>query len=77
MDTFYDCIRIISNPENDKIYVGSFMRGLFELDSEDNISIYDQFDSQSSLLPAIGDPNNTRITGLAVDEDGNVWMANS
>lgn len=77
MDTFWDPIRIISNPVNNKIYVGSFMSGLLEMDAEENITIYDQYTTGVPLQGTNGDLARTRIQGLAVDEDGNVWMTNS
>ena len=76
-DTFWDPIRIMSNPVNNKIYVGSFMSGLLEMDAEENILTYDQYTPGVPLEGANGDDARTRIQGLAVDEDGNVWMTNS
>lgn len=76
-DTFYDPVRIISNPENNKIYVGSFMSGLLEMDADENVSTFDQYTPGVPLKGANGDNARTRIEGLAVDEDGNVWMTNS
>lgn len=76
-DTFWDPIRVISNPVNNKIYVGSFMSGLLEMDADGNISTYDQYTPGVPLRGTNGDNARTRIQGLAVDEDGNVWMTNS
>lgn len=77
LDTFWDAIRVISNPENDKIYVGSFMSGLLEINPDNSINVYDQYTPNVPLSGTDGDPARTRVTGLAVDEDGNVWMSNS
>ncbi|MBL4649105.1 MAG: hypothetical protein JKY03_05190 [Aureispira sp.] len=76
-DTFWDPIRIISNPVNNKIYVGSFMSGLLEMDADENVLTFDQFTPGVPLKGTNGDKARTRIQGLAVDEDGNVWMTNS
>lgn len=76
-DTFWDPVRIISNPVNNKIYVGSFMSGLLEMDADEHVSTYDQYTPGVPLKGANGDNARTRIQGLAVDEDGNVWMTNS
>ena len=76
-DTFWDPIRIVSNPVNNKIYVGSFMSGLLEMDADENVLTYDQYTSGVPLKGTNGDNARTRIQGLAVDEDGNVWMTNS
>jgi ligand-binding sensor domain-containing protein len=76
-DTFWDPIRIISNPVNNKIYVGSFMSGLLEMDADDNVLTFDQYTPGVPLVGTNGDKARTRIQGLAVDDDGNVWMTNS
>lgn len=77
MDTFHDAIRVISNPENNKLYVASFMNGVLEMDGNENIAIYDQYHSDAPLYGTHGDEARTRVRGLAVDDDGNVWMTNS
>jgi hypothetical protein len=76
-DTFWDPIRIISNPKNNKIYVGSFMSGLLEMSADESVLTFDQYTTGVPLKGTNGDPNRTRIMGLDVDDDGNVWMTNS
>lgn len=76
-DTFWDPIRIISNPVNNKIYVGSFMSGVLEMDANGTVSVFDQYSSDVPLEGTNGDNARTRVLGLAVDDDGNVWMTNS
>jgi len=76
-DTFWDPIKIISNPINNKIYVGSFMSGLLEMDGEENVSTYDQYTVGVPLEGTDGNEARTRVQGLAIDGDGNVWMTNS
>ena len=77
MDTFYDAIIVTKNTVNDKLYVGSFMSGLLEMETNGNINKYDQYSPNVPLSGADGDPARTRIMGLATDDDGNVWMSNS
>lgn len=77
MDDFMDAIKIVHNPVTDKLYVGSFMSGLLEMDSDNNITTYDQYTPNCPLSRAEGDTLRTRVMGLAVDEDGVVWMTNS
>ena len=77
LDTFWDAIRVIKNPVTNRVYVGSFMSGLLEMDDNENITIYDQYTPDCPLSGADGDPARTRITGMAVDEDGVLWLANS
>ncbi len=77
MDTFWDAIRVVSNPKNDKVYIGSFMSGLLEIDAAENLTFYDQYTPDVPLNGADGDNARTRIMGVAVDDDGLVWMTNS
>ena len=76
MDTFFDVIRIVSNPVNNRIYASSFMSGLLEYNPADNtVKNYDQYTPDAPLQGVVGDDLRTRIQGLDVDEDGNVWMS--
>lgn len=68
-----DFYKVAVHPTNGKIYYGSFGHGLIEIDG-DNIVIYD--DTNSILQSAVGDPNSKRISGLAFDKEGNLWMCN-
>jgi hypothetical protein len=77
LDTFFDAIKVLSNPVNNKIYVGSFMSGLLEIDAAEDLTIFDQYSADAPLNGADGDPLRTRIMGLAVDDDGVLWMTNS
>lgn len=77
MDTFWDCFRAITNPDNNKVYIASSMSGLLELDENENVQLYDRYTPDIPLEGADGNEARTKITGLAVDEDGNVWMTNS
>lgn len=75
MDTFWDAIRVTSNPINNKVYVSSFMSGLLELNpGTDEIKTYDQYTPGAPLQGVNGDGARTRIQGVTVDGDGNVWM---
>lgn len=77
MDTFWDAIKVIHNPENNKLYVSSFMSGLLEMDANESIETFDQYDSDVPLEGTNGDNARTRVEGLTVDDDGNVWMTNT
>lgn len=75
MDTFYDVIRIAANPTNGRIYASSFMSGLLEYDpATDVIRNFDQYTPNAPLEGVSGDDLRTRIQGLAIDDDGNVWV---
>lgn len=68
-----DFVTILAHPGNGKVFVGSFTEGLIELDGE---TITQYIETNSTLQRAQGDPR-VRVAGLALDEDGNLWVANN
>lgn len=72
-DDLFDFLAIAVNPANGTVYAGSFFEGLIEFDGE-NMTLFNE--KNSSLSNAVGDPQRTRISGLAFDEDNNLWVAN-
>lgn len=65
--------RIKAHPKEDKIYVGSYWGGLLELDRGDNS--YKLFTQEnSSLQGTLGDDARERISGIAFDDDDNMWV---
>lgn len=72
-DDLFDFLTIAVHPANGTVYAGSFFEGLIEFDGE-NMTLYNE--KNSSLNNAVGDPQRTRISGLAFDEDNNLWVAN-
>ncbi len=72
-DDLFDFLAIAVHPDNGKVYAGSFIEGLIELDGE-NLKLYNE--KNSSLGNAVGDTARTRISGLVFDEDNNLWIAN-
>ncbi len=73
IDDMLDFLTITIHPDNGKVYAGSFYEGLIEFDGETMVQ-YDE--NNSSLGNAVGDPLRTRISGLAFDEDNNLWISN-
>ena len=65
--------RILPHPTSDKVYVGSYWGGLLEQDGS-SYKVYN--DTNSSLQGAVGDEARERITGLAFDDEQNLWMTN-
>ncbi|MGB4847541.1 MAG: two-component regulator propeller domain-containing protein [Saprospiraceae bacterium] len=65
--------RILHHPTNNKLYVGSYWGGLLEYDGE-HFKVYE--DSTSSLQGAVGDGARERVSGLAFDEQNNLWVTN-
>lgn len=72
MDTMLDFITLAAT-NNETLYAGSFGGGLLQLDKDNTVHAFKQ---NASLQPAIGDPGSYRVSGLAVDRDGHLWMSN-
>lgn len=72
-DDLLDFITIAVNPKNGKVYAGSFFEGLIEFDGT-KMKLYNE--KNSSLNNTVGDPSRTRVSGLAFDEDENLWVSN-
>lgn len=72
-DDMLDFLTIAVHPDNGKVYAGSYYEGLIEFDGETMV----QFDENNATLGnAVGDLQRTRISGLAFDEDKNLWVSN-
>ena len=72
LDTVLDFITLAADPTDNSLWAGSYGGGLAHIDGN-NISIFKQ---NSSLLPAIGDPLSYRVSGLAFDQQNNLWISN-
>ena len=71
----YDLFRIKAHPNGKKLYIGSYFAGLLELELEDDaFTLFDQ--SNSTLAGKTGDPLRARISGLAFDENNDLWISN-
>lgn len=71
----YDCFRILPHPEEEKVYVGSYFSGLLELDQANGVfTLYN--DSNSTLANKTGDLTSIRVSGLAFDDNNNLWVSN-
>lgn len=69
-----DFVVIELDKENSKSYVGTFGSGLLELSGEEPITLYNQTNSSLELVAAgLG---GVRISGLALDSKGNLWVSN-
>jgi len=72
-DDVFTLIEVKGNPVTNKIYGASYFTGLIELDGE-NVKLIDK--SNSPMTGTINDENRTRVSGLAVDDEGNLWVSN-
>jgi len=66
--------KVAVRPDGKKVYLASFWAGLLEYDVEtEEMILYD--DTNSILDDLIGD-SRVRISGLAFDNDNNLWISN-
>lgn len=72
IDTLLDYITIAIDPKDESIWAGSFGGGLLHITQPLSFSII----KAGVLLPAIGDPESYRVSGLAFDKDGLLWLSN-
>ena len=73
IDSLLDFITVAADLLNGSIYAGSYGGGLLEIRKDNVLQIYKQ---KSGLQPAIGDPGSYRVSGLAADLNGNLWISN-
>jgi hypothetical protein len=75
-DKFSDLITIAVDPSNEHVYMGSFGYGLVEYYNDQILNIYSK--DNSSLLAASGgfDTNTVIVSGLAFDNENNLWISN-
>jgi len=67
--------RIIVSPDNEKFYVGTNINGLVEVNPGPTFNYYTK--GNSDLQEGISSGGTVRVTGLAFDEEGNLWMTNN
>jgi ligand-binding sensor domain-containing protein len=66
---------IAIHPLNGKIYAGSVQNGLVEITGNRISKIYNS--TNSAIQNSTPDPGRKRVTGLAFDKKGNLWVANN
>jgi hypothetical protein len=73
IDSMLDFITVTGQPVTGSVFCGSYGGGLLEIRKDNSLEIYKQ---NSPLGPAIGDPGSYRVSGLATDQESNVWVSN-
>ncbi len=71
LDSVLDFITLAEEPVYKGLWAGSYGGGLAYFNNN-QLSIY----KQNYVQPAIGDINGYRISGLAVDQNNNLWISN-
>jgi hypothetical protein len=73
LDSVMDFISIAIDPVDESVWAGSFGGGLLHIKDDQSLEIFKQ---NSALTAAIGDPGSYRVSGLAFDEEHNLWISN-
>ena len=72
---FYNYFQIEPHPEDDRVYVGSYFEGLLEFNPVDqSATLFNRENSPISFT--VGDSERERISGLAFDNNGTLWINN-
>lgn len=74
---FEDLVGATFNSQNQKLYIASYGRGLIEWNGPDEVKVYNG--SNSPLLSAQSyteKEQGIRVTDVATDTEGNVWVVN-
>ena len=74
LDSVLDFITIVIDPANGSTWAGSYGGGLVNFKEGSQPRIYKK--NNSTLQPAIGDPTSFRVSGLAFDQNKNLWISN-
>ncbi|MBK9109487.1 MAG: hypothetical protein IPM92_14215 [Saprospiraceae bacterium] len=70
-----DIIRVVESPDKSKIYYASSGKGLIEYNrTTDQYKVYNK--TNSPLKGTVGDTGNIRLSGLAFDKKGTLWITN-
>jgi len=69
-----DFIALAADPSDGSLWAGSFGGGLVNFKPNGTPLIFKQ--NNSTLQPAIGDPGSYRVSGLAFDQNNNLWVSN-
>jgi len=73
LNNVLDFITVAVDPINQTLWAGSYGGGLVNF-SGNNTTIYNK--TNSTLQAAIGDTASCRISGLAFDQNNNLWISN-
>lgn len=72
LDTLLDYITIAVDRSDQTVWAGSYGGGLLHIKPDQSFEII----KQSILGAAIGDPASYRVSGLAFDNENNLWVSN-
>ncbi len=74
LDSVLDFISLAIDPSDETVWAGSYGGGLVNFRKTGSPLIYKK--NNSTLQAAIGDPASFRVSGLAFDQNRNLWISN-
>lgn len=74
LDSVFDFISLAIDPVDETVWAGSYGGGLVNFRKTGSPLIYKR--NNSTLQAAIGDPGSFRVSGLAFDQNRNLWISN-
>jgi hypothetical protein len=72
---FEDAYRVAINPANGHAFLGSFARGMVEMNGDEVVKVFTP--ANSTLRAGVADASRVRVSGLVFDKKGNLWVANN
>lgn len=73
LDSMPDIISVVVNPISGSVWAGSYGGGLLHIRTINSLEIFKQ---NSPIGQSTFDAGSYRVSGLAVDKHGNLWIAN-
>jgi len=73
LENLLSIFEVAIHPSGNPVYFGTFWAGLLEINNG-SYTLYDT--TNSSLQKAAGDVARVKVTGLAFDNDANLWISN-
>ena len=73
MDTLPDCITVSIDRKDGTVWAGSYHGGLLSITSNNILTVYKQ---NSPIQASLFSPGSYRVSGLAIDQENNLWVAN-
>ena len=73
LDSLSDLISVAIDPGDETIWTGSYGGGLLHIKAGNSFEVFKQ---NSPIGQAIFDPGSYRVSGLAFDQENNLWISN-
>ena len=73
-----DAVRVLIDPkDNNRVYVAAWGTGILELKNDALVTVWDNTTSGGAIQGPTGNETSVRTGGIALDEDGALWITSS